>query len=133
DILPIIKADINLMYQLANWIPFLPNGKRLRPKEVVQDYEKTLINELNLLREAANTIQLRRNFKNSSMLYIPEVYTDYCRKSVMVMERIYGIPVSNIRALNKHGINMKLLAERGVKVFFTQVFRDSFFHADMHP
>ncbi len=133
DILPIIKADINLMYQLANWIPLLPNGKRLRPKEVVRDYEKTLIDELNLLREAANTIQLRRNFKNSSMLYIPEVYTDYCRKGVMVMERIYGIPVSNIRALNKHGINMKLLAERGVKVFFTQVFRDSFFHADMHP
>lgn len=133
DILPIIKADIGLMYRLANWIPLLPDGRRLRPREVVREYEKTLIDELNLLREAANTIQLRRNFENSSMLYIPEVYSDYCRENVMVMERIYGIPVSDIDALKKQGINMKLLAERGVKVFFTQVFRDSFFHADMHP
>ncbi|MGP1931020.1 MAG: AarF/UbiB family protein, partial [Arsenophonus sp. ET-DL12-MAG3] len=121
------------MYRLANWLPLLLDGRRLRPREVVREYEKTLINELNLLREAANAIQLRRNFKNSPMLYIPEVYIDYCRENVMVMERIYGIPVSDINALNKHGINMKLLAERGVKVFFTQVFRDNFFHADMHP
>ncbi|MGP1938988.1 MAG: ubiquinone biosynthesis regulatory protein kinase UbiB [Arsenophonus sp. ET-DL9-MAG3] len=133
DILPVIKADIGLMYRLANWLPLLLDGRRLRPREVVREYEKTLINELNLLREAANAIQLRRNFKNSPMLYIPEVYIDYCRENVMVMERIYGIPVSDINALNKHGINMKLLAERGVKVFFTQVFRDNFFHADMHP
>ncbi|MGP1928461.1 MAG: ubiquinone biosynthesis regulatory protein kinase UbiB [Arsenophonus sp. NC-WZS1-MAG3] len=133
DILPVIESDIGLMYWLANCIPLLPDGRRLRLREVVREYEKTLIDELNLLREAANTIQLRRNFENSSMLYIPEVYSDYCRENVMVMERIYGIPISDINELKKQGINMKLLAERGVKVFFTQVFRDSFFHADMHP
>ncbi|MCW2256439.1 ubiquinone biosynthesis protein [Providencia alcalifaciens] len=133
DILPIIKADVKLMYRIANWVPLLPDGRRLRPKEVVREYEKTLIDELNLLRESANAIQLRRNFENSSMLYVPEVYADYCRENVMVMERIYGIPVSDITALKAQGTNMKILAERGVKVFFTQVFRDSFFHADMHP
>ncbi|WP_273845745.1 ubiquinone biosynthesis regulatory protein kinase UbiB [Providencia rettgeri] len=133
DILPIIKADIKLMYRIANWVPLLPDGRRLRPKEVVREYEKTLIDELNLLRESANAIQLRRNFENSAMLHVPEVYPDYCRENVMVMERIYGIPVSDIAALKAQGTNMKLLAERGVKVFFTQVFRDSFFHADMHP
>ncbi len=134
DILPIIKADVRLMYRLAGWVPkLLPDGRRLRPREVVREYEKTLLDELNLLREAANAIQLRRNFENSEMLYIPEVYSDYCRESVLVMERIYGIPVSDIAALDDQGTNMKLLAERGVQVFFTQVFRDSFFHADMHP
>ncbi|MFL4557921.1 ubiquinone biosynthesis regulatory protein kinase UbiB [Yersinia kristensenii] len=134
DILPIIKADIRLMYRLAGWVPkLLPDGRRLRPREVVREYEKTLLDELNLLREAANAIQLRRNFEASPMLYIPEIYSDYCRESVLVMERIYGIPVSDITALENQGTNMKLLAERGVQVFFTQVFRDSFFHADMHP
>ncbi|HDL6967482.1 TPA: ubiquinone biosynthesis regulatory protein kinase UbiB [Yersinia enterocolitica] len=134
DILPIIKADVRLMYRLAGWVPkLLPDGRRLRPREVVREYEKTLLDELNLLREAANAVQLRRNFEDSPMLYIPEVYSDYCRESVLVMERIYGIPVSDIAALEDQGTNMKLLAERGVQVFFTQVFRDSFFHADMHP
>ncbi|EMW3574313.1 ubiquinone biosynthesis regulatory protein kinase UbiB [Yersinia enterocolitica] len=134
DILPIIKADVRLMYRLAGWVPkLLSDGRRLRPREVVREYEKTLLDELNLLREAANAIQLRRNFEDSPMLYIPEVYSDYCRESVLVMERIYGIPVSDIAALEDQGTNMKLLAERGVQVFFTQVFRDSFFHADMHP
>ncbi|CAQ85970.1 MULTISPECIES: ubiquinone biosynthesis regulatory protein kinase UbiB [Photorhabdus] len=134
DILPIIKADIRLMYRLANWVPMLlPDGRRLRPREVVREYEKTLIDELNLLREAANSIQLRRNFEKSSMLYVPEIYSDYCRENVLVMERVYGIPVSDIEALAAQNTNMKLLAERGVQVFFTQVFRDSFFHADMHP
>lgn len=134
DIEPIIKADVRLMYRLAGWVPMLmPDGRRLRPREVVREYEKTLLDELNLLREAANAIQLRRNFEGSSMLYVPEVYADYCRENVLVMERIYGIPVSDINALEQQGTNMKLLAERGVQVFFTQVFRDSFFHADMHP
>ncbi|MFP3019703.1 MAG: ubiquinone biosynthesis regulatory protein kinase UbiB [Arsenophonus sp.] len=133
DILPVIKSDIRLMYFLANWIPLLSDGRRLRSLEIVQEYEKVLISELNLLREAANTIQLRRNFKNSSILYIPEIYTNYCKENLIVMERIYGIPVSDIKTLKKEGINMKLLAERGVKIFFIQVFRDSFFHADMHP
>jgi ubiquinone biosynthesis protein len=134
DILPTIVADIRLMSRLAGWLPILlPDGRRLRPREVVREYEKTLLDELNLLREAANAIQLRRNFEGSSMLYVPEVYPDYCSERLMVMERIYGIPVSDIEALKKQGTNMKLLAERGVQVFFTQVFRDSFFHADMHP
>jgi len=134
DIMPIIKADTRLMARLAGWLPILmPDGRRLRPREVVREYEKTLFDELNLLREAANAIQLRRNFDGSPMLYIPEVYPDYCSERLMVMERIYGIPVSDIAALEKQGTNMKLLAERGVQVFFTQVFRDSFFHADMHP
>lgn len=119
DILPIIKADVRLMYRLAGWVPkLLPDGRRLRPREVVREYEKTLLDELNLLREAANAIQLRRNFEDSPMLYIPEVYSDYCRESVLVMERIYGIPVSDIAALEDQGTNMKLLAERGVQVFF---------------
>ena len=134
DILPIIKADLRLIYRLAGWVPrLLPDGRRLRPQEVVHEYEKTLIDELDLLRESANAIQLRRNFENSPMLYVPEVYSDYCSQNMMVMERIYGIPVSDVAALEKNGTNMKLLAERGVQVFFTQVFRDSFFHADMHP
>lgn len=134
DILPIIKADMKLIYRLARWVPrLLPDGRRLRPLEVVREYEKTLIDELNLLRESANAIQLRRNFEDSPMLYVPEVFSDYCSQDMMVMERIYGIPVSDIAMLHKQGTNMKLLAERGVQVFFTQVFRDSFFHADMHP
>lgn len=134
DILPIIKADTRLMSRLARWVPILlPDGRRLRPREVVHEYEKTLLDELNLRRESANAIQLRRNFEGSPMLYVPEVYPDYCSERLMVMERIYGIPVSDIAALEKQGTDMKLLAERGVQVFFTQVFRDSFFHADMHP
>lgn len=134
DILPIIKADMKLIYRLAHWVPrLLPDGRRLRPQEVVREYEKTLLDELNLLRESANAIQLRRNFEDSPMLYVPEVYPDYCSESMMVMERIYGIPVSDVEALEAQGTNMQLLAERGVQVFFTQVFRDSFFHADMHP
>lgn len=134
DILPIIKADVRLMYRLAGWVPkLMPDGRRLRPREVVREYEKTLLDELNLLREAANAIQLRRNFEGSPMLYVPEIYSDYCRENVLVMERIYGIPVSDLPALHAQNTNMKLLAERGVQVFFTQVFRDSFFHADMHP
>ncbi|MGI8463229.1 ubiquinone biosynthesis regulatory protein kinase UbiB [Pectobacterium punjabense] len=134
DILPVIKADMRLMKRLAGWLPrLLPDGRRLRPREVVLEYEKTLLDELNLLREAANAIQLRRNFDNSPMLYVPEIYSDYCSESMLVMERIYGIPVSDVEALQANGTDMKLLAERGVQVFFTQVFRDSFFHADMHP
>lgn len=134
DILPVIQADIRLMKRLASWLPLLmPDGRRLRPREVVREYEKTLLDELNLLREAANGIQLRRNFENSGLLYVPEVYSDYCTERVLVMERIYGIPVSDMEALKTHGVNLPLLAERGVQVFFTQVFRDSFFHADMHP
>lgn len=129
-----ILADLALMDSLAMMAArFLPDGKRLRPREVVAEYRKTILDELDLQREAANAIQLRRNFENSDSLYIPFVYADYGRNNVMVMERIYGIPVSDIPALEAQGTNMELLAKRGVEVFFTQVFRDSFFHADMHP
>lgn len=134
DILPIIEADLSLMYTLASWLPRLnAEGQRLRAVEVVREYEKTLRDELDLRREMANAIQLRANFENSPMLYIPEMYPTFCHQNVIVMERIYGIPVSDVAALEQNGTNMKLLAERGVQVFFTQVFRDSFFHADMHP
>ncbi len=134
DLQPIIEADIRLMYRFASFLLIIsPKIKRLRPHEVVHEYEKTLLKELDLLSEAANTIQLRRNFENSDMLYIPEIYSDYCRQNVMVSERIYGIPISDIRTLRARGVNLQLLAERGLQVFFTQVFRDSFFHADMHP
>lgn len=134
DILPVIQADIKLMYRMARIIAhFLPKVRRLKPVEVVREYEKTLLDELDLMREAANTIQLRRNFENDHILYVPEIFSDYCSTTLMVSERIYGIHVSDIDGLKANGTDLKLLAERGVQVFFTQVFRDSFFHADMHP
>lgn len=133
-IVSIIKKDISLMYKLANWAyKLLPDGQKFKFSQIILEYEKTLFNELNLLKETANTLQLRRNFKKSNILYIPKVYTDFCSKNVMVMERIYGIPVHNTKKLKSKRVNMKLLAERGLEIFFTQVFRDSFFHGDMHP
>lgn len=134
DIRRQIIADLDLMDGLAAIAArYLPDGKRLRPREVVSEYRKTILDELDLQREAANAIQLRRNFEGSDSLYIPYVHSDFSRPNVMVMERIYGIPVSDIAALNAQHTDMELLAKRGVEVFFTQVFRDSFFHADMHP
>ncbi|WPC74049.1 ubiquinone biosynthesis regulatory protein kinase UbiB [Vibrio porteresiae] len=134
DIRPVIDADLKLMYRLARIVAkSVPEARRLKPVEVVREYEKTLIGELDLRREAANAIQLRRNFENSEELYVPQVLSDFSNESLMVSERIYGIQVSDIEALVANGTDMKLLAERGVSVFFTQVFRDSFFHADMHP
>ncbi len=134
DIEKTIKADLQLMKWLAQLMQrFIKEAERLRPVEVVQEYEKTILDELDLMREGANAIQLRRNFLDSKLLYVPEIYPDYCTKKVLVMERIYGIPVSDIKSLQAQGTNLKLLAERGVEAFFTQVFRDSFFHADMHP
>jgi ubiquinone biosynthesis protein len=99
----------------------------------VEDYEKTILDELDLVREAANASQLRRNWEGSEMLYVPDVYWELTRRSVMVMERISGTPVSDVAGLRAQGISMRLLGERGVEIFFTQVFRDNFFHADMHP
>lgn len=133
-----ILADVNVMSRLASFIArWLADGKRLRPKEVVNEYKKTILDELDLNREAANAIQLKRNFEQGSqydkVLYVPEIYSEYCHKNVLVMERIYGIGVAEIKKLNQLGVDMELLAKRGVEVFFTQVFRDSFFHADMHP
>lgn len=134
DIRSTIKADTALMLTLAKVLQqWLPDGKRLRPVEVVKEYEKTIVDELDLNREAANGMQLGRNFAQSEALYVPKIYSDYCRKNVLIMERIYAIPIADIDALTAQNTDFKLLAERGVEVFFTQVFRDSFFHADMHP
>lgn len=129
-----IGNDLNLLYTLAYLMEkYSQDGKRLRPVDVVSDYKRTIFNELDLLIEAGNTSQLRRNFQDSSLIYLPQVYWDYTRKNVLVMERIHGIPVADIPALEAQNTDMKKLAERGVEIFFTQVFRDSFFHADMHP
>ncbi|MGB2078284.1 MAG: ubiquinone biosynthesis regulatory protein kinase UbiB [Vibrio sp.] len=134
DILPVIQADLKLMYRMAGLLArFMPDSRRLKPVEVIEEYEKTLINELDLRREAANALQLKRNFEGSEDLYVPDVLMDFTTKNLMVSERIYGIQVSEINVLKENGTNMKRLAEKGVTVFFTQVFRDSFFHADMHP
>jgi len=130
----VIRRDVDLLYTIARLARrYWKDGRRLRPVEVVEEYERTIFDELDLLREAANASQLRRNFLNSEMLYIPEVYWDYCRQNVMVMERVYGTPVSEVEELKRQGISMRMLGERGVEIFFTQVFRDNFFHADMHP
>ena len=130
----VIRRDIDLLYTIARLAQrYSKEARRLRPVEVVQEYEKTIFDELDLLREAANCSQLRRNFLGSEMLYVPEVHWDYCRPEVMVTERIYGTPVDEVDRLRAQGISMKLLGERGVEIFFTQVFRDNFFHADMHP
>ena len=129
-----IRRDVDLLFTIARLAQrYSSEARRLRPLEVVEEYEKTIFDELDLLREAANASQLRRNFLNSNLLYVPEVYWDYCRANVMVMERIYGTPVDEIDELKQQGVSMKMLGERGVEIFFTQVFRDNFFHADMHP
>jgi len=129
-----VERDIEILYLIAGlaqryWV----DGRRLRPIEIVQEYEKTVLNELDLMREAANAAQLRRNFINSPMIYVPEIYWDYCRTQVMVMERIHGVPISDMDSLRRAGTDFKKLAANGVEIFFTQVFRDNFFHADMHP
>jgi ubiquinone biosynthesis protein len=130
----IINDDIALLRSIADLVEArYEQSKRLRLHEVVRDYELVILDELNLLSEAANTSQLRRNFEHSQQLYVPKIYWDYCRENVLVMERIYGIPVSQVDELRAAGINIKRLAETGVEIFFTQVFDHSFFHADMHP
>lgn len=131
---PIIESDVELLRSIAAVVQrWLPDGKRMRPVEVVEEYQKTIFDELDLVREATNGMAIKHNFSESNALFVPHFYTDYCTHDVIVIERIYGIPVSDIEALKAQGTNMKKLAERGVEVFFTQVFRDSFFHADMHP
>ncbi|MGQ9424999.1 ubiquinone biosynthesis regulatory protein kinase UbiB [Gilvimarinus sp. F26214L] len=130
----VISKDVALMLILARWLQrVLPDGRRLRPVEVVEEYRYTINNELDLQREAANASQLRRNFSHSPLLYVPDVYWPLVRSKVMVMERINGIPVTDVEALRARGTDMKLLAERGVEIFFSQVFEHNFFHADMHP
>lgn len=129
-----IERDLAVLRMLAGLADkYWQHGKRLRPLEIVAEYKSTIIDELDLMREAANTAQLKRNFKGSDLLYVPEVYWDYCRPEVLVQERIFGIPINDMDALRAAGTNIQALAENGVEIFFTQVFRHNFFHADMHP
>lgn len=129
-----IEQDIEILKFLANWAEkHIPHAKKLKPRDVVNEFEHNLLDELDLHREAANAAQLKRNFNQSHLLYVPDVYWDYIRENILVMERIDGIPVNDVEQLKKHQVNLKLLAERGLIIFFTQVFRDCFFHADMHP
>ena len=129
-----IEGDLAVLRVIAGLADrYWEHGKRLRPLEVVDEYEHTIIDELDLMREAANTAQMKRNFQGSDMLYVPDVFWDYCRPDVLVQERIYGTPISDMDALQEAGTNIQLLAENGVEIFFTQVFRHNFFHADMHP
>lgn len=133
-IAPVIAHDVSLLYAAAGLVEKLfADGRRLRPREVVAEFEKHLGDELDLMREAANCSQLRRNFKDSPLLLVPGVYWDYCGHDVMVMDRMQGIPVSQIERLREAGVDIPKLAATGVEIFFTQVFRDGFFHADMHP
>ncbi len=134
DIENIIEQDLRLLTFIARWIQrYMPDGRRFRPVEVVEDYRHTIEGELDLVREAANASELKRNFSNSPLLYIPAVHWDYTRQNVLVLERIEGIPVTDLAQLHAQNTNMQLLAERGVKIFFQQVFEHNFFHADMHP
>jgi ubiquinone biosynthesis protein len=130
----IIDLDLEVLQYLAEladqyWV----QSRRLRPVDLVHEYRKTILDELDLLREAGNASQLKRNFAGSPLLYVPEVFWDYCRVDVMVMERIHGVIVNDLAELRARGANIRKLAENGVEIFFTQVFRDNFFHADMHP
>ncbi len=130
----IIERDIDLLMTLARLAEqYWSDAKRFKPQQIVEEISHTLFDELDLQREGANASQLRRNFQQSELLYIPEIFWNYSHHDVLVMERIEGISIYNIQALKAAGMNMKKLAERGIEIFFTQVFRDSFFHADMHP
>ena len=134
DIEPVIKQDIQVLYLIARLAHrYWKEARRLRPVEVVEEYETTILDELDLVREAANASQLGRNFEYSKELYIPKVYWDLTHDKVLVMERIHGIPIGNMEELQQLKVNMKRLGELGVEIFFTQVFRHNFFHADMHP
>ncbi|WP_195759510.1 ubiquinone biosynthesis regulatory protein kinase UbiB [Spiribacter sp. 2438] len=129
-----IARDLQVLYTFARLAErYWSEGHRLRPVEVIEEFDTTLHDELDLMREAANATQLKRNFRDSGLLYVPEVYWPATRQRVMVMERISGLQISDIEGLKAAGVDMKVLAERGTEIFFTQVFRDSFFHADMHP
>ena len=134
DMALVIGRDLEVLHALAALAQrYWTDARRLRPIEVVREYQKTILDELDLMREAANAAQLKRNFAGSTLLYVPEVYWDYCRANVMVMERIHGVPISDVQRLKSLKTNIARLAENGVEIFFTQVFRHNFFHADMHP
>jgi ubiquinone biosynthesis protein len=129
-----IEKDLALMRMMAGWVERASSdGKRLKPREVVAEFDKYLNDELDLLREASNAAQLRRNMQSLNLVLIPEMYWDYCMPDVMVMQRMHGVPIGQVQRLRDAGVDMKKLARDGVTIFFTQVFRDGFFHADMHP
>jgi ubiquinone biosynthesis protein len=129
-----IALDIEVMYTIAGMAErWWAESRRLKPHEIVREYERTILDELDLQREAANASQLKRNFAGTHLLYVPEVHWDFCRPQVLVMERIHGTPIGDLARLRELGTDFKRLAENGVEIFFTQVFRHNFFHADMHP
>jgi len=130
----VIGSDIGLLYVIADLVEAVfEDGKRLRPREVIAEFDKSIHDELDLVREASNASTLRRNFADGKLLYVPEVFFDYTSPKVMVMERIDAIQVNDVEQLRAHNIDLARLAIDGVRIFFTQVFRDGFFHADMHP
>jgi len=132
--LPVIEKDLALMRMMAGWVEKLSDdGKRLKPREVVAEFDKYLHDELDLVREAANAAQLRRNMEGLGLVLIPEMLWDFCHPEVIVMERMKGVPISQVDVLRAAGVDISKLARDGVTLFFTQVFRDGFFHADMHP
>jgi ubiquinone biosynthesis protein len=132
--LPVIDDDLSLMRTLARWVErFSVDGRRLKPREVVAEFDIYLHDELDLVREAANAAQLRRNMAGLGLVMVPEMLWDLCTPGVIVMERMYGVPISQRLRLDQAGVDIKKLARDGVTIFFTQVFRDGFFHADMHP
>ena len=134
NVAALIARDLEVLYAIAGLAEaYWPEARRLHPGEVVAEFEKTLFNELDMMREAANASQLKRNFAGSELLYVPAIYWDYCRPNILTMERIFGIRVDDIAALRAAGTDIRRLAENGVEIFFTQVFRHNFFHADMHP
>ena len=134
DILPVIKLDTGILRTLARITETLiPFTRRLHPVEVVAEFEKTILDELDLMREAANAALLKRNFDHSPLLYVPEIYWSHTATQVMTMERIFGSPVSDLDTRREQGVSIQKLSENGVTIFFTQVFKHNFFHADMHP
>jgi ubiquinone biosynthesis protein len=134
NVAALIARDVEVLYAIARLAEaYWPEARRLHPREIVGEFEKTLGNELDLMREAANAAQLERNFAGSDLLYVPKVYWDYCRPNVLTLERIFGVQVDDLPALRAAGTDIRRLAENGVEIFFTQVFRHNFFHADMHP
>ncbi|NHH82067.1 ubiquinone biosynthesis regulatory protein kinase UbiB [Burkholderia gladioli] len=134
NMLPVIDSDMALLRDIATWAERLwPDSRRLKPREVVAEFDKYLHDELDLMREAANGSQLRRNFAGLDLLLVPEMFWDYSSSSVLVMERMKGVPISQVDTLRAAGVDIPKLAREGVEIFFTQVFRDGFFHADMHP
>jgi ubiquinone biosynthesis protein len=132
--LDVIEDDLQLLHALAGWVERVSSdGRRLKPREVVAEFDTYLHDELDLVREAANATQLRRNMSGLNLVLIPEMHWDYCTPTVIVMERMQGVPISQVQRLAEAGVDFKRLARDGVTIFFTQVFRDGFFHADMHP